>query len=82
MLCQYYPDTDMLYVKLVDDASSESEEVAPGMILDFDRNGRVNGIEIEDASKFIDLSRVEILALPVAMPILDEKAATPAPSGA
>jgi uncharacterized protein YuzE len=63
----------MLYIKLVDGVSAESEEVTPGVVLDFDENNRIVGIEIEDASKFIDLSRLEVLALPIAHLILSEK---------
>jgi uncharacterized protein YuzE len=65
MVFQYYPDTDMLYIKLADGVSTESEEVATGVVLDFDERNRVVGIEIEDASKLIDLSRLEVLALPI-----------------
>ena len=70
MVFEYYPDTDMLYIKLVDDTSTESEEVAPGVVLDFDQHNRLIGVEIEDASKFIDLSRLELRALPVVNLIL------------
>lgn len=73
MVFQYYPDSDMLCIKLADAVSVESEEVAPGVVLDFDENNRAVGIEIEDASKFIDLSRLEVLALPIANLILSEK---------
>ena len=66
MIFQYYPDTDMLYIKLATGVSTESEEVAPGIVLDFDERSQVIGIEIEDASTFIDLSRLELLALPIA----------------
>jgi uncharacterized protein YuzE len=59
MVVQCYPDTDMLYIKLADGISPESEEVAPAVVLDFDGHNRVVGVEIEDASKFIDLSRLE-----------------------
>ncbi|MBU2555054.1 MAG: DUF2283 domain-containing protein [Bacteroidetes bacterium] len=76
MIFQYHADTDMLYLKLVDAVSTESEEVTPGIVFDFDENNRVVGIEIEDASNFIDLSRLEVLALPVANLILSER--TPA----
>jgi uncharacterized protein YuzE len=51
----------------------ESEEVAPGIVLDYDANNKVIGIEIEDASKFIDLSRLEVFALPISNLILSEK---------
>ena len=74
MIFQYHPDTDMLYIKLVDGVSTESEEVTPGIVLDFDEHNRAIGIEIEDASSFIDLSRLEVLGLPVANLILSERA--------
>ncbi|MCS7287954.1 MAG: DUF2283 domain-containing protein [Roseiflexus sp.] len=73
MVFQYYPDTDMLYIKLVDGVSTDSEEVAPGVVLDFDEKNRVIGIEIEDASTFVDLSRLEVLALPVVNLIVSER---------
>ncbi|HCJ79342.1 MAG TPA: hypothetical protein DHV84_05045, partial [Desulfotomaculum sp.] len=38
MVFQYYPDTDMLYIKLADGISTESEEVASGIVLDFDEH--------------------------------------------
>jgi uncharacterized protein YuzE len=63
----------MLYIKLADGVSGESEEVTPEVVLDFDERNRVTGIEIEDASKFIDLSRLEVLALPISNPILGER---------
>jgi uncharacterized protein YuzE len=39
-------ESDALYFRLDDDDIIESEEVEPGIILDFDENGRVIGIEI------------------------------------
>ena len=74
MIFEYYPETDMLYIKLVEGISTESEEIAPGVVLDFDERNRVIGIEIEDASKFIDLSRLELRALPVVNLVLTERA--------
>ena len=50
MIFEYHPDTDMLYIKLGAGVSTESEEVAPGIVLDFDERDQVIGIEIEDAS--------------------------------
>lgn len=66
MILQYHPDTDMLHIQLATGVSTESEEVAPGIVLDFDEYNRVIGIEIEEASTFIDLSRLDLSALPVA----------------
>ena len=76
MVFQYYPDTDMLCIKLADGVSAESEEVAPGIVLDFDEHSQVVGIEIEDAGKFVDLSRLELKSLPVAHLIFSERVPT------
>jgi uncharacterized protein YuzE len=73
MIFQYFSDTDMLYIKLVDTISTESEEVSPGIVLDFDEQNRVIGVEIEDASKYIDLSRLELKSLPITNVIFTEK---------
>lgn len=73
MVFEYYSETDMLYIKLADGTSTESEEIAPGVVLDFDESNRILGVEIENASKFIDLSRLEFRALPVADLILRER---------
>lgn len=73
MIFQYYPDTDMLYIQLTTGVSTESEEVAPGIVLDFDERNQVIGIEIENASTFIDLSRLELSALPIANLVLSER---------
>ena len=73
MVFEYYPDSDMLYIKLAEGISTESEEIAPGVVLDFDESNQVLGVEIEDASKFIDLSRLELRALPIVDLILRER---------
>ena len=39
-------ESDALYFRLDDTDIVDSEEVQPGIILDFDENGRVIGIEI------------------------------------
>ncbi len=74
MTFRYFPDTDMLYIALVSGVSAESEEVAPGIVLDFDDKNHVIGIEIEDASTFIDLSKLEVSALPIVNLILSKDA--------
>ncbi len=65
MIFQYHAETDMLYIEFVPGISTESEEIAPGIVADFDEKKRLIGIEFEDAGKFADLSRLEISALPV-----------------
>lgn len=54
---------DALYIRLQETAIAESEEVSPGVILDFDESGRVVGIEmlgIRQRLPGVDLKRVEV----------------------
>jgi len=37
---------DALYIKLSDDDAAESDEIAPGIIADFNEKGEVIGVEI------------------------------------
>lgn len=66
MKLHYYPETDSLYIDLADRPSAESRQVAPGVVLDFDADGVLVGIDIDHASRKLDLSRVETIALPLA----------------
>ena len=61
----YDQETDMLYIGLRSGPSVESEEIAPGFVLDFDTVGNVVGIEIEEASRKVELGRLELVALPL-----------------
>ena len=45
---------DAIYLNLTDRPIKESEEVADGIVVDYDDNGRIVGIEILDASKRTD----------------------------
>jgi uncharacterized protein YuzE len=73
MVFEYFPESDMLYIKLADGDSTESEEIAPGVVLDFDESLRVIGVEIEDAGKFVDLSRLELKSMPVVNLVLTDR---------
>jgi len=61
----YYPETDSLYIDLSEKPSVDSTEVAPGVVLDFDSEGRLVGIDVDRASQIVDLSRIEASELPV-----------------
>ena len=65
MKFHYYQDTDSLYIELSDKTSVDSDEVAPGVVLDFDAEGHVVGIDIDHASEIVDLSKLEAESLPV-----------------
>lgn len=47
-------ESDALYFRLDDTEIVESEEVQPGVILDFDAHGQVVGIELLHVSSRID----------------------------
>jgi uncharacterized protein YuzE len=78
MVFRYFSETDMLYIELVERVAVESEEVAPNIVLDFDETNRVIGIEIEDASKMLDLANLELSALPLANLIFSKGSTIPA----
>jgi len=64
MKLHYYPETDSLYIDLADAPSVESDEVRPGVVLDFDANGRLVGIDLTNASTHTDLTQLDIADLP------------------
>ena len=50
----YDPEVDSLTIVLSDVAVEESDEAKPGVILDYDANGNIVGLEILNASKRVD----------------------------
>jgi len=59
MKLHYYPDTDSLYIDLNARPSADSREIAEGLVVDFDSDGRVVGIDIQHASEIVDLKTLE-----------------------
>ena len=45
---------DAIYLNLTDRPIKDSEEVADGIVVDYDAEGRIVGVEILDASKRTD----------------------------
>ncbi len=60
MKVRYFPDTDTLYIELIDAPSVESEEVMEGVVLDYDKEGKVVGVEIEHFTERFRTEPVEI----------------------
>ncbi len=65
MKLAYYPDTDSLYIELTDTPSVKTREIADGLNIDFDASGAVVGIDIDHASRKLDLTEVATTALPL-----------------
>jgi len=49
----YDAEADALYVRFADSPVAESEEVADGVVLDFDAEGRIVAFEVLDARKHL-----------------------------
>jgi uncharacterized protein YuzE len=58
-------ETDSLYIDHSEKTSVDSREVSPGIVLDFGEEGHLVGIDIDDASKIVNLSRLEAESLPL-----------------
>ena len=65
MKLHYYAETDSLYIELRDGSGVEVREIAEGLNADLDVNGRVIGLDIDQASTLLDLSTLETFALPI-----------------
>lgn len=66
MKLHYYPETDSLYIELRSEPGADTRIVADGVAADFGADGALVGLDIDNAAKSFDLSRVETVALPVA----------------
>ena len=64
MKLNYYPETDSLYIDLSEKTSMESKEISDGIILDYDAEGSLVGIDIDNASKKVQLKELILSRLP------------------
>jgi uncharacterized protein YuzE len=54
MRVHYDAEADALYIRLAEAPAIESEEVRPGILLDFDVDGRIVAIEILDICEHLE----------------------------
>jgi uncharacterized protein YuzE len=64
MRLAYDPATDSLYIHLSERTSVDSNEIADGVVLDFDAEGKLVGIDLQHASKCADIERLIVSRLP------------------
>ena len=64
MKINYYPETDSMYIDLKSKTSAESVEISEGVVLDYDEAGNLVGIDIDNASKKLDLEELVLSKLP------------------
>ena len=65
MKLNYYPETDSLYIDLSSRTSIRSVEVSEGVVLDYDAQDNLVGIDIDEASRKLDLREVATSHMPV-----------------
>ncbi len=65
MRLSYHKDTDSLYIHLVERSGMEAREVASGIVVDFDANGKPVGIDIERAQGLLDLTTLTVDSFPL-----------------
>ena len=65
MKISYDKETDSLYIHLADRASVDSDQVNDGVVLDFDANGALVGINVQHASQRADINNLSISKLPL-----------------
>jgi len=63
MKLNYYPDTDSLYIDLSERPSTDSREISEGVELDYDEAGNLVGIDIDNASRRVQLDRLVLSKL-------------------
>ncbi len=64
MKLNYHPETDSLYIDLSEQASSDTREISEGVLLDYDAQGNLVGIDIDNASTKVNLQKLIVSKLP------------------
>ncbi len=64
MKINYYADTDSLYIDLSSKPSVDSREVSDGVVLDYDAEGNLVGIDIDQASTKMEIKELILTSLP------------------
>lgn len=64
MKLNYHPETDSLYIDLSEKPSAESREISEGVVLDYDAQGNLVGIDIDNASRKVELKSLVLSRLP------------------
>jgi uncharacterized protein YuzE len=64
MKVNYYPETDSLYIELSEKSSTDRHEVSEGIVLDYDENGHLVLIDIDNATRKVHLNEIFLKNLP------------------
>ena len=64
MKVNYCPETDSLYIDLSSKPSVDSREVSDGVVLDYDAEGNLVGIDIDHASVKLEIKEIIVSKFP------------------
>ncbi len=62
MRLSYHPDTDSLYIEFQPTPSVHTVEIVDGFNADFDASGGIVGLDIDHASRHVDVDALEVRA--------------------
>ena len=69
MKINYYAETDSLYIDLSSKPSVDSREVSDGVVLDYDEDGNIVGIDIDHASLKLEIEELVLGKMPLRQPV-------------
>jgi uncharacterized protein YuzE len=61
---EYFPETDSLYIDLAERSGVDAIEVGDGIVIDLDSEGHPVGIDIDQASRHLDLQTLDLRRIP------------------
>ena len=64
MTLNYDSTTDSLYIDLSSKPNSDSREISEGIVLDYDVDGNMTGVEIDKLSNKVDLEKIVLNKVP------------------
>ena len=64
MTLNYDSSTDSPYIDLSSKPNSDSREISEGIVLDYDVDGNLTGVEIDKPSNKVDLEKIVLNKLP------------------
>lgn len=62
MRTEYDPEANAIYVRFSDEEIDHTDEVRPGIIVDYDARGHIVGIEMLDAKTLLSEAALKSLA--------------------
>ena len=65
MKLNYYPDTESLYIDLSEHPGVESSEASEVIVLDYDAEGHLVGVDIDNTSRKVELTQLTLSKLPL-----------------